>query len=117
MASQSTSCRGRPKAAELFSNHPGPSRKSDISLYVSGDGQRVEQDFTSPKKKCRVAPSALDDDFASWVPGIRVDDDMAGSGEDATVHVVGDPEALGKRKRYLSSVRSWPLTILFFKVG
>jgi len=108
MASQSTSRRGRPKAAELFSNHPGPSCKSDISLYISGDGQRVEQDFTSLKKKCCVAPSALDDDFASWVPGIGVDNDMAGSGEDTTVHVdiVGDPEALGKRKQYLSLVRS-----------
>jgi len=41
---------------------------------------------------------------ASWILGIGVDDDIASSGEDTMVHVdiISDPEALGKRKQYLS---------------
>jgi hypothetical protein len=105
MASQSTSRKGRPKAAELFINKSGPSQKSDVGLYMSRDGRRVEQAFTSPKKKCRIAPSALDDTFASWLPGIEMD-----QGDDAVAHVVCDPEVLGKRKQYLSSVRYCPIS-------
>jgi hypothetical protein len=112
MSSQSTSRTGHPKAAELFVNHAGPSRKSDVSLYVSRDGQRVEQAFTSPKKKCRITPSTLDDTFTSWVPGIEADggDDGVDGNDNAAVHVVGDPEALGKRKQYLSSVCYYPVS-------
>ena len=82
---------------------------------MSRDGQRMEKAFTSPKKKCCIAPSALDNTFTLWVPGIEVAgsvdgvDDGTGRNDDAAVHVVGDPKVLGKRKRYQSSVHYYPI--------
>ncbi|KAF7972629.1 hypothetical protein HWV62_17380 [Athelia sp. TMB] len=47
---------------------------TDVALYPTQDGARVIRDAPSPRKKSkkrrRVDPQTLDDDFGQWTPGI-----------------------------------------------
>lgn len=114
MASSSTSSNarrfGRPPAHNLFVQPSAtPTQHINIGLYLSSDGRRLASDAPSPpRKKRRVEPSDLDDNFAQWDPGNSVDwEDSDDDGEDemnGPARVVSNLELLETRQRYISSV-------------
>lgn len=114
MASSSSSTArryGRPPTHQLFTQSSAiPSQHVDIGIYLSADGRRLAQDAPSPpRKKRRVEPSDLDDNFANWDPGNGGDDedDFDEGDEDGQAgpsHVVSNVDLLATRLRYISSV-------------
>lgn len=112
MSFSNTRTRGRPPThvfhTESFSRTTEP---VDIGVYPSGDGRRVTLDASSPpRKKRRVQPSDLDDEFAHWDPG-NGGDDFGDEGDEGDSDAVDGPSAivsylepLATRTRYLSSV-------------
>lgn len=114
MSSSTARPRGRP-AVHVLSTEPSSraTEHVDIGIYPSSDGRRVVQDAASPpRKKRRVHPSDLDDEFAQWDPGNGGDEagDLEGEGGDmdGPSAVVSNLEPLATRQRYLSSVRFYP---------
>lgn len=104
--------RGRPQTHALYTESSShPTEHIDIGIYPSTDGRRVALDAPSPpRKKRRIEPSDLADDFAHWDPGDggnggNGDGDSADEGDmDGPSLVVSNLEHLATRQRYLSSV-------------
>lgn len=112
--------RGRPpqNRAYTFTETPSQAESIDTGIYVSNDGARFHKDKGNHKRR-RIAPSQLEDPFADWTPMGDVedayygDDDTFDESQPTMPGVVADEEALGKRKRYLSSVSFSALPHIF----
>lgn len=99
--------RGRPRRFQAFVEDAADEDSNDIGIYVSTDGRRAHKDKARKTKKQRLDPTELEDPFKDWNPVAEADgDDGSEDSDDAAPRpgVVVDTEALGKRKRYLSSV-------------
>lgn len=106
--------KGRPRRFQAFVEDAADDQSNDVGIYVSTDGRRAHKDKARATKKQRLDPAELNDPFKDWNP---VADDEGGDGlEDgddtaARPGVVVDTDALGKRKRYLSSVSGFSLSL------
>lgn len=115
-SSQVNRRRGRPPAHVLQGESSTiHTERVDIGIYPSADGRRIDQDAPSPpRKRQRVRPTDLDDEYANWEPGMpevaqegpeEAQAASAVAGDEAA-GVVSNHEPLEARKRYLSSVRA-----------
>lgn len=102
--------RGRPPI-HVLNVEPSslPTEHTDIGFYPSSDGRRVALDAPSPpRKKRRVQPSDLEDDYAYWGPGDCGEDSAEENEIDGEIDgpsaVISNLEPLATRQRYLSSV-------------
>lgn len=106
---------GCPKAVALYTEGSSTStHHCDIGLYPSTDGTRVIRDAPSPKKRRRrVEPQQLDDNYATWMPGICEEHgEGQDSEEEATgADVIANIEVVGLCKRYMSSVSCSPFPL------
>lgn len=60
---------GRPATNVFYTDHADANQVVDHSYYVSGDGFRITAHAPSPKKRRRVLPENLQDEYAHWIPG------------------------------------------------
>src|ERR1700683_3955880 len=105
MSLQASSQTGHPCTNQSNYDYAGPgSQPIDCSFLVSADSNRITEKAPSPKKRRRVLPQHLDDQYGNWIPC----GDIANEDEEP-VHipvVAGDVPA--KQKRYASSVHFYP---------
>ncbi|KAF7978528.1 hypothetical protein HWV62_45709 [Athelia sp. TMB] len=104
-------CRGRPRHLVLnveINNEP-EDRHTDVSLYPSNDGKHIVHETQAPPaKRRRLAPKHLEDEYATWMPGIvegeGAEEEQGDEGPSVAHDVVANPEAAARNtKRYLSS--------------
>ena len=86
---------GRPTKNVLYTDHADAKEVVDRGYYVSGDGSRVTEVAPSPKKQRCVLPQDLEDEYANWIPGEDLFNNLGQSGDEAESRNQGE---MGKRK-------------------